>query len=281
MFRSAEFRNAIIREVGITNNDDTIYVLGMEVGTPNNSLSIEEIVLDALVKTLQPAPVLTHVELFIPPGSGSNYVTFATYLGRSAGWGESFPGSRDFYLGGKHSWRAIPVRASNIVPMALMACKEEEGAPYSVLRYLTSVPPARSLASFLPDSPKSPGHCATISARVLGKAGVHLPRSSAWYSPSTLYIELSKPRRMKGYSQHSIVETEDTMEAVETLLRGSDDAVKAMSYDACHMAIDHLQKKVVEQHASELLDTEKEVAMERNLAKALLRWGELKKNATD
>ena len=292
MFRNSEFLRALKGDAGVDVADlehDTVFLIGMEAGPASSEWSVQETILDTLVKAFQPSPVLTHVELFIPPGcEKESEVTFATYVGRHAGWGASFPDSRDFYTGGVHSWRAIPVRASKIVQMVRMACKAEEGAPYSLLRYLTSVPPARAVASILTDKPHSPGHCATISTRILRRSGVHFPQSSAWYSPSTLYIELSKPSRAESYAREdetenhikSLVETERTMTAVETLLRGSDDSVEAMIISDCQIAVDHLQKQVVTQRAMGIADTVREAVLERNLARALLRWAEVQNSKT-
>lgn len=298
MFRNAEFRNAwqcdiagtaeSSEQLPHTDDEDVIFLLGLEPSVPNADWSTSETILDSLVKAFQPAPIFTHVELFLPPSSKESEVTFATYLGKHAGWGSSFSDSPKFYIGGTHSWRAIPVRAKSIASTARLACASEEGAPYSLMRYLTSVPPGRALAAILPNTPRSPGHCATISTRVLQRSGVHFPQSPAWYSPSTLYIELSKPTRTKRYArddndQHhvrSLVETERIAQSVEAILRGSDDRVRCLTLEDCKIAVDHLQKQVIAQRALEIPDPVREAALERNLAKALLRWGQVQTKAS-
>ena len=119
MFRNSEFLQALRSDAGADlaeSGDDTVFLLGMEGSPPDPGWSTQETVLDTLVKAFQPSPVLTHVELFIPPKNEENdRVTFASYVGRSAGWGSSLPDSCEFYTGGARSWRAIPVRASKII----------------------------------------------------------------------------------------------------------------------------------------------------------------------
>lgn len=255
--------------------------MGIESGSPDPDWSTRDIVIDTLVKRFQPEPVITHVELFVPPGSADDHTAFATYVDRKAGWSASFTSSEEFYLGGEHSWRAVPARMGNAAAKARVACDASQGAPYSLLRYVTSVPPLRALSPMLPDTPKSPGHCATISARVLKNSGFSIPRSSAWYSPSTLYMDVAKPLRTQEYYACdidaarvlSVVEREETERAVETLLRGSNDQVRRMTTDGCKAAVDHLQKLVVEQRAQSHVNPAREAALERDLAKGLLRWG--------
>ena len=190
--------------------------------------------------------------------------TFATYIGREAGWGSSNPDA-DFYLGGEHSWRAFPVKA--VSRRARDACEAERGSPYSLRRYATSVLPGRMIASLLPSYPGAPGHCATVSARILQAAGVSLPRSSAWFSPSTLWLEMTRPSRVELMAPSPC--DEDASLAAETLLRGSDDAVRMLTDSQCRSAIAVLQSRVV--------GAEVPVVFERQLARGLLRWGEVQR----
>lgn len=256
-------------------DEDYVFMLAVEGGPPRSEWTFGERILDVLVKNFQPAPALTHVELFVPPEGKSDETNFATYIGREAGWGSSEPDT-DFYVGGRNSWRAFPVRASQLGVRARRACENERGAPYSFGRYLTSTLPLRVFASLLSSSAKAPAHCATLSARVLKAAGVALPRSAAWYSPSTLWLELSRPSRVElmlaaeSPRVGATVEAEAALAYVETLLRGSDAAVRAMTDRQCRTAIAALQQRLLAED-----DDVVRVVYERQLARGLLRWGEV------
>lgn len=256
-------------------DDEYVFLLGVEGGPPRSDWTFGERILDVLVKNFQPAPTLTHIELFVPPEGKSDETNFATYLGREAGWGSSEPDTT-FYVSGRNSWRAFPVRASQLGPRARRACENERGAPYSLGRYLTSTLPLRLFAPLLSSSAKAPGHCATLSARVLKAAGVALPRTAAWYSPSTLWLELSRPSRVElmfaadSPRVNATVETEAALAAVETLLRGSDAAVRALTDRQCRTAVAALQQRLLAEE-----DDVVRVVHERQLARGLLRWGEV------
>ena len=253
-------------------SDDVIFLLGIEAGPPRDDWTFGERALNSLIRNFQPSPVLTHVELFLMPETPDDETTFATYLGRKAGWGSSEPDT-DFYLDGKNSWRAFPIKASRVSRLARIACEAERGAPYSLRRYATSVLPGRVIASLLPSSAGSPGHCATVSARILQAAGVALPRSAAWCSPSTLWLEATRPSRVDLMGDQSIVESESASLAAETLLRGSDDAVRMLTDSQCLAAIAVLKRRVV--------GSEVPVLFERQLARGLLRWGEIQRKRRD
>lgn len=272
MWRDLNFSFLPPKETTHESDEDVIFLLGIESGPPRDDWTFGERVLDTLVRNFQPSPVLTHVELFLMPESPDDETTFATYLGRQAGWGSSEPDT-DFYLGGKNSWRAFPIKSSQVSKLARIACEAELGAPYSLRRYVTSVLPGRVFASLLPSSAGSPGHCATLSARILKAAGVSLPRSAAWFSPSTLWLEATRPSRVDlmvdSPRVKSLVESEEATIAAETLLRGSDDAVRMLTDSQCRAAIAVLKKRVV--------GSEVPVLFERQLARGLLRWGEIQR----
>ena len=146
----------------------------------------------------QPSPVLTHVELLIPPdedpnpmSSAEQYTHFATYLGKQSGWGSSFAKSKQFYTRGRdaESWRALPIVATDATKRLRSECEAHVGTPYGKLfqwrivprlfDYPFSVPPLRSLAWTLSDEPLADAHCATLTAppaRCVAAAGPPHPR---------------------------------------------------------------------------------------------------------
>ena len=266
---------------------ETVYLLGLESGPCDPHWSMARRALDLLVRTFQPSPVITHVEILLLHRSTGDQVHFSTYLGHTAGWGSSFPDSKEFYLGRQHTcrWRAIPVQGVKIAELLRRVCKMSEKAPYSLSRYVFSVPPLRAFASVLPDGPCSPAHCAGLAARLLQEASreLALPKSPPWYSPSTIFIELSRPSRMACVSQqvHDSkksklpYETAQTLGALETLLRGSDASVAQLQASSCLGAIESLTERVAVQRAGKQEDTAKEAILERQLARALLRFVEL------
>ena len=266
---------------------ETFFLLGLEGDDPDPNFSIGQRVIDTLVKTFQPSPVLTHVELLLPPASHRDESHFSTYLGRNAAYGSSFANSRDFYLGPGNigSWRAIPVQGPQALKCARQVCSNEVNTPYSLSRYVFSVPPGRAFAGLLPDHTGSPAHCAALSARIIRDSIplYSLTHYPPWYSPSTLYLEASKPSRMAEYHSYltettptvtSVAEEEEISGTLETLLRGSDAAVQALTHRACQAAINKITRQVVEQRAT-ADDCVKERILEKQLGRALLRWVEL------
>lgn len=275
MFSNLKLDSAFLRPS--EDGEEFVFLLGIEAGAPKEDWSFGERFLDMLVRNFQPSPVFVHVELFVPPRNSDDQTQFATYVGRKAGWGSSGDDA-SFYVGGRNSWRAFPVKAENAAHLARLACEQEEGAPYSLLRYVTSTHPFRTLAPFLAASPKSPAHCATLSARVLKAAGVALPRTAAWYSPSTLWLELSRPSRMEQMRLSSpllsLSGSEASLAHVETLLRGSDAAVGAMTDAECRAAVQTMQFLVLSEE-----DETARVVHERQLARGLLRWAEVQRKS--
>ena len=269
---------------------ETFFVIGLEGDEPDASFSIGHRIVDSLVKTFQPPPVLTHVELLLPPSSPRDETHFSTYLGRNAAYGSTFADSRNFYLGPSNinSWRATPVMGPRALKSARATCDGECNTPYSLCRYVFSCPPGRALAGLLPDSAGWPAHCAALSARIIRDSmpGFHLPHHALWYSPSTLYLELTKPSRMAEYhdlvnettpSVTAITQDEEVNGTVEVLLHGSDRAVELLTHLQCRVAIDSMCTNVIRQRATGS-DQVKERILEKQLAKALLRWVELVRN---
>ena len=285
------------------------YAVGLEADSPNADWGIFERGIDALVQSFQPSPVLTHIELAIPPAlpqegastsqyhdfhSDGRHVHFATYLGKRADWGSQFEDSVDFYLEKNfESWRATPVIAWDAANRIREECEYNHTctpyAPiYRLYNYPFSIPPLRSIAWTLDDQPKTAAHCATLSARVLRRAlpEIDLPNSSPWYGPSTLCLELASERRMRAYQRQisdydasrSIAEVEDDStfadRAEHVLLRGSDLEVCRLTQEECHLGTEALARKAM----SAVVNHDATMARmwQKNLAKALMRWSHVR-----
>jgi len=262
-----------------------VFVLALEgQDAPNESWNMWQKLLDAIVQSAQPLPSITHVELVVPSSSGGggddgDSMNFATYIGERAGWGNSFNNNRSFYLGeNAGNWRAVPVSCTDAANRVRRECDRHVGTPYSLLRYIFAVPPFRALASALPDDPLSYAHCATMTARVLKRAlSEAAPRhASAWYGPSTLFIEMSSSdaqRRASAFisetnSMQSLVEQEDEAVASDNLLLGSDDDVRALTGASCCAAIRSLSHRACDVS----LDEPARRTLQKQLAVALLRY---------
>lgn len=264
-----------------------VYMLAMEGDAPDKNWKWYEKLLDAVVQAVQPSPAMTHVELFMPVFSDDDDPHFATYLGKNSGWGKSFGDSESFYLdphGNGPSWRAIPIMANDAVQRLRTECEQHVSTPYGafhrLFNYPFAIPPLRSFAWAVDDETLSPAHCAILTARCLrrGLPEIGLANSSAWYGPSTLFLELSRQNRMAAYSvefeelqtKTSTVEQEEAVRAVEVLLRGSDEKVGELDDTSCQMGIELLAKKSVT--ASVSGDTTVERVAQKQLARALLRY---------
>jgi len=134
---------------------------------------------------------------------------------------------------------------------------------YSILTYVLTIPPLRSLVSlynfFSPDRRGAPAHCASLTARVLRKAleKIALPHPSAWFSPTTLFLELSSRPRMLANKQKiddggvplvndAIEHDGEAEEAIEMFKNGSIADATKVSRTAARRAIALLSKQVVE-----------------------------------
>jgi len=283
------------------------YVVGLEADAPNEDWGFFERGLDTLVQSFQPAPVMTHVELLLPPEEPSastakrattDRVNFATYLGKRADWGTQFGDAEDFYLGKNFdAWRATPVVAWDAANRLRDECEANHvHTPYAsglrLYNYPFSVPPLRSLAWTIDDAPKAPAHCAALSARIMRRAlpETDLPMSSAWYGPSTLFLEMAREGRMRAYARQlsddlgdtrATVEIEEDAQDAETgeqaLLRGSDAEVRELAQRACHLGTEKLARKAIDAVVGQ--DPTMARMWQKNLAKALMRWAHTRGSA--
>ena len=267
--------------------DDIVFVMALEGDDPDPSWSFWHRALDFLVQTMQPSPVMTHVELFVPPlpTPGAKKVHFSTYACKTAGWEFHFENSFNFYLGkNASSWRAVPVYSPDLAARIREEGDRHVKTPYSLMSYVFSAPPGRALAWTRDDSPQEPCHCATLSARCMRDAApsLRIPRSSAWYSPSTLFIEFSKPSHSsivkleleeRTASVKSFSEVEATNAAVAALSEGSDDDVRRLSHADCEAAVLSLMERGL--GAAERGDGVARAIAERKLAFSLLRWSQI------
>ncbi len=266
------------------------YLLSLEGDAPSPKWTWYETALDAVVQSAQPAPAMTHTELLLPPENDTDEMHFALYLGKQAHWGSVFGGGKKFYLdpqGNAKSWRAVPIVGQDAVRRLRAECSKHSGTPYGpihrLFNYPFSMPPGRSLAWLLDDSVGAPAHCASLTARCLRRAlpELGLSHPSAWYGPSTLYLELARESRMTSYKQYladdatvkATVELETAAKSADTLLRGSDDSVVALSHEECQCGIDLLTSKAVD--AAVDGDVTAERLTQKNLARALLRWSQI------
>lgn len=260
-------------------SQNTVFLLCLEPSAkPEPTTTTFERGVNAIIESMQPSPSILHVELCFAPGA-SDDANFATYLGSRAGWGKSFPGQREFYLGHNvSSWRAVPVVGRNASDRVRQECDHHISTPYSVARYLSSVPPFRALAALLPDGVGAPAHCATLAARILKRSLSELPlkHASGWYGPATLFLELDgEPARAAAREElartaqrvRARVEEEEEAIAMNTLLKGTDDDVVALTTEACGRAVHAFATRAVD----EGLDEVARRLVQRQLATALLR----------
>ena len=198
-----------------------LYLLVLEGDAPDANWKWWESALDAVVQTMQPTPAMTHSELLIPPEHEADDMHFAVYLGKNANWGRAFAGGAKFYLdpnGNAKSWRAIPIMGQDAVERVRRECDKHRETPYGsayrLFNYPFSVPPLRSFAWMLDDAPGAPAHCASLVARCLRRSmpELNLTNASAWYGPSTLFLELTRKARMASYSR--ILEEEETVQSI-------------------------------------------------------------------
>lgn len=262
-----------------SNYNPFVYLLALE-GSPNPdpSWGLAETALDAVVQLFQPSPAISHIELFVPQNNSFDDPNFATYIGCKAGWGKSFGGQRNFYLGRNASlWRAVPIACQDASERVRTEACAHEGTPYSLARYAMAVPPFRALANMLPDGIGSPAHCATLTARILKRAlAENAPsHSSAWYGPSTLFIEMESKRateKTRQFIEDSTFSTapcstyEETR-ALHTFLGGADEDVAALGDAQAARAIGVLTERALQPG----LDATARRIVQRQLATALLR----------
>jgi len=275
-----------------TQRHHAIYLLFVDPDAPDAEWSFFERALDTLVQTLQPLPAPTHVELFIPPENDTQDVHFATYMGKSAGWGGSFSGAKDFYLGNNMTkWRAVPVFAMDAARRVRgeIDSAPHVGTPYAPIHrafnYIFSTPPLRAFAGWIGAKPGDPAHCASLTARCLQAAlpETEMAHSSNWYGPATLFLEFTKLWRIRSYAAQRAelefvrpaLEQESIDEAVSVLLFGADSAVAMLSTHQCEQAVDFLTGRCLDATAS----GNEHVAhrAQCQLGLALVRWSILQR----
>ena len=251
---------------------------------PTKDWTIGERLIDIAVRSFQPSPEIVHCELFIPPsstGAKDNEKFFATYIGRTAGFYDSDPSATAFYFGeNSGKWRAIPIATRDASNLLRSECRSHINTPYSLWKYPFSAPPFRAFATLLPAAPLVSAHCATVSAKILARS---LPSPSfkhtpAWYGPSTLMIEAStgsiahQTRDYLDQREHTkaTTENEELLTTTDTLVRGTDDAVKALSQSACSAAIRNMAVGVASRfdHGDDVGSS----ISQQLLATAVLRW---------
>lgn len=254
---------------GIESLDDVVFALFLECGDEAVAgASLAEATLTQLIKACQPSPSMAHVELFLADGKGDPH--FATYIGRTAGWGFSFGDDQGgFYTNTNAAmWRAVPISAKNAATKLRSELGWHVDTPYSLARYCCSVPPLRAVAGLLRDDVGAPAHCAALTARCLKRAlGAEAPiaHSPPWYGPSTLLIELSDAKGDTAYEECD----EATSHSVETLLRGSTLAIEGMGAGEKRDALLHLSRRAVREAA--VGDSVATKLAQKQLAHGLLR----------
>ena len=191
LLRKREFRGdwSGDGEVG-SSSCDVVYMLFLEPSSRGEALDGIEGIADTMVRMFSPgSEPIVHCEILVPPipSSHEGRINFATYLGQRAEWQKcTLEDGVNYYLvQNGERWRAVPVFAPHAASAVRVAADANVGAPYSIRRYVTSARPLRRFAWMLSDSPCAPGHCATLSARVLKQAGVAdvLRHHSAWCAP--------------------------------------------------------------------------------------------------
>lgn len=274
------------KPVRIPGSEEIVYVLVLEGNKPNPNWTWYETALDSVVQTFQPAPAATHIEIFLPAVQRHDDVHFATYLGKQANWGSEFSDSTDFYLdpnGNGPYWRAVPIMAHDAIHRLRNECDRHVGTPYGsayrLFNYPFSVPPFRNLAWSLDDTPGADAHCAALTMRCLRRAlpELNIPHPSAWYGPSTAFLQLAQHARMVSYAKRldematvkSTPEQEEAVQAAETLLRASDDAVKLLSDTEAKAGIALLTDRVIRAEVANDATAARNAQL--NLARGLLR----------
>ena len=260
---------------------DVVYALFLEPHdeTPAGWTSGERCI-DWAVRTFQPTPAMTHVELLMPPvpRDEADRTQFATYAGRTAAWQSDRVDGFAFYL--HHNaglWRAVPVFAPNAATAVRAECDLEQGVGYSLTTYLAGVAPLRWVARFLPDARRTPAHCATLTARVLKNAlgATRAPaRPSASYGPTTLYHELCAHAAHHTHATGMAFRGIDGAIAghVEALLRGpmTAEVVQGVGDPGCLESVRALTLRACADLAEG--DAIAQRLSQKQLATALLRW---------
>ena len=259
---------------------DVAYLLFLEPTQESDpNMNALESCIDTAIRVFQPTPALAHCEVLIPPVPSHESVRsqFATYLGKQSAWQTDKTDGYNYYLmTNMGRWRAVPVFAQDLAQRLRRECDQEIGVAYSLSRYITSAKPMRFLAWALPDTRRSPAHCATLSARVLRRTVPEaLSHPAAWYGPSSLYLELCDSTKRQAIHMgvtNSPVPPVHTVSAIERLLRGqmTRENIAALGDENCLDATRALTLRV----CSDLVDGDVSAQRisQKQLASALLRW---------
>jgi hypothetical protein len=270
---------------------DIVWVLFLEPSNPSNTNANDandttttcfNRIIDFIVRNFQPGigPVMVHVEIIVAPVQASHDpISFSTYIGERSGWRDDRATNTRYYLEDTcNQWRAVPVLSKHVARLVREKCNASNDVPYSLFRYATAAWGLRKLAFMVPDGPRRPAHCATLTARVLRNVVPNLIRhSSAWYSPSALYWELCGFLTSNTFKEQRTLQFEDetnrtdTETCVETLLRGSEEEVDNMD----ESDILHCIRAMTFKTALAMASTNTQcggVTEQKHLAMALLRW---------
>lgn len=256
---------------------DVVFALFLE---PHDEAGKSPSVFDKFIKYVvshfQPSPVMVHVELVVPRAPGSDDpVNFATYIGDRSDWQKNKANNASYYLEETaNKWRAVPVFGNHAARLAREACNKSCNVQYSLFKYVTAAWGIRSFAAMVPDGDRKPAHCATLTSRVLKRAvpgAIHHP--SAWYGPSTLYLDLISTLRSHSiYPNSTAIGSAAGM--VDVVLRHRDEDFERMEEQDVLQAIRVLTLKTAAASASD--DLAMQVMSQKQLAVALLRWSVLK-----
>jgi hypothetical protein len=283
-FRSENI-SRILKQHEAYNDDgpgDVVFAMFLEPHEPaiGTTQTVVDLAITFGVNNLQPGPVMSHVELVVPGKMGKGEpVNFATYFGQTSNWQRDRENNYAYYLSSNaNKWRAVPVFGKQVAKHVRETCNNSTGIKYSMLRYFTATWPFRAFAAMVADKPKSPAHCATLTARILRSAlGECLHHTSAWYGPSTLYRELSNNLRKQKISPETTLMTEETTDTVNTILRSRDEDVEIIDEVKFLDAIRALTLKAAAAEA--FGDSTSRKLTQRRLATALLRWSVLRMNS--
>ena len=193
----------------------------------------------------QPHPAMAHVELYVPSEvvglGGYRPPHFATYNseGEVAGWRNAGDG---YYRDNIGKFRAVPFVSTGIGRACLRACNSCCGAPYSLSRYLTTVPIFRAFARLFGESPKSPAHCAVLTTRVIKMAAPSdansiFPGRPSTYGPSRTYLAAQDFVQRRGVCVGNSFDNHVALDAIKILGGGTDAEVLRLDTASVDMAI--------------------------------------------
>jgi hypothetical protein len=277
IWTSEEIRNILQENCSNEPNNklgQVVFALFLEPHTNEKTNSTIDKFVNWVVNNLQKPPVMVHVEMVVLPTETNmdtdSPIHFATYYKDISSWRTNRSTNAEYYLvETANKWRAVPVFGDDISILAREECNRNCDAEYSILQYVTSAYGIRNLTWLLPKpTPKWPGHCATVTARVLKSAcSESLDRPSLWYGPASLYKELN----IKLHKQALI--SKDTQHRqkknLNPLLHGSNNEVLGMHENEVMEAIYTLTMNTRSKEA--IQDPKIAIQTQKDLANALFR----------